>query len=208
MISNSTFVAVSLDKGQTHTFAARELGEFIPGTGRIYLTAGSAPDLGLADLLAGLDRYPYGCAEQTTSRALPLLYLSEVARSLGLANDDAAVRATVQGAIQRVLVMQQRDGGFGLWSAQDDAEAWLSAYVMDFLTQARARDYLVPDFAFAAGLNRLEALARELPIEPRTLGALAYVHYVLAQNRRGDIAAVRYLADTQMKDAPTALASR
>ncbi|MDA4836192.1 hypothetical protein NY536_32690, partial [Enterobacter hormaechei] len=28
--------------------------------------------------LMTLDRYPYGCAEQTTSRAMPLLYLSEL----------------------------------------------------------------------------------------------------------------------------------
>ena len=27
-------------------------------------------------LLMTLDRYPYGCAEQTTSRAMPLLYVS------------------------------------------------------------------------------------------------------------------------------------
>jgi hypothetical protein len=204
--ATSRFVAVSIERGGTHTIGARELGEFLPGTGRIYLSAGSAPDLGLADLLASLDRYPYGCAEQTTSRALPLLYLSEVARSIGLGGDDAAIRATVQGAIQRVLAMQQRDGGFGLWSAQDEAEAWLTAYVMDFLTQARAKDYLVPDFAFSSGLARLEAMTRELPIEGRYLGALAYAHYVLAQNQRGDAAAVRYLADTQMKDVPTALA--
>src|SRR5690606_3841050 len=29
-------------------------------------------------LLMSLDRYPYGCTEQTASRALPLLYLSEL----------------------------------------------------------------------------------------------------------------------------------
>jgi uncharacterized protein YfaS (alpha-2-macroglobulin family) len=32
----------------------------------------------VASLLMALDRYPYGCAEQTTSRALPLLYLSDL----------------------------------------------------------------------------------------------------------------------------------
>ncbi len=36
------------------------------------------PTFDIASLLMTLDRYPYGCAEQTTSRALPLLYLSEL----------------------------------------------------------------------------------------------------------------------------------
>ncbi len=36
-------------------------------------------------LLMTLDRYPYGCAEQTTSRALPLLYVNELASGVGMA---------------------------------------------------------------------------------------------------------------------------
>ena len=39
-------------------------------------------------LLLKLDRYPYGCAEQVTSRAMPLLYLNEVAEMLELGTDD------------------------------------------------------------------------------------------------------------------------
>ena len=40
-------------------------------------------------MLMTLDRYPYGCAEQTTSRALPLLYVSELAAGAGMADDPA-----------------------------------------------------------------------------------------------------------------------
>src|SRR5690606_36432914 len=38
----------------------------------------------IPSLLMSLDRYPYGCAEQTTSRALPLLYVSELSAQSGL----------------------------------------------------------------------------------------------------------------------------
>ncbi|TGR35872.1 hypothetical protein, partial [Mesorhizobium sp. M1C.F.Ca.ET.195.01.1.1] len=38
-------------------------------------------------LLMTLDRYPYGCAEQTTSRAMPLLYVNDVASSIGMESD-------------------------------------------------------------------------------------------------------------------------
>ena len=66
-------------------------------------------------LLTSLDRYPYGCAEQTTSRALPLLYLSELAKQSGLP-EDGDVQKRVQEAIYRVLSYQSSTGSFGLWS--------------------------------------------------------------------------------------------
>ena len=44
-------------------------------------------------LLQALDRYPYGCTEQTVSRALPLLYVNELARDEALALDAEARRA-------------------------------------------------------------------------------------------------------------------
>lgn len=202
----ATFVARQIDKGQTFTLAQNEIGAMLPGTASLYLTVGTTPDLGVADLLASLDRYPYGCAEQTTSRALPLLYVADVAKSVGIAKDDVAIRDRVQQAIYRVLAMQQRDGGFGMWSAFDQGGGWLTAFIMDFLTQARAKGYVVPDIAFEQGLKRLDSLARELAYEGPALPVLAYAHYVLAANRKGDVAAVRYLHDTQLKDIPTALA--
>ncbi len=49
----------------------------------------SAPPtaLDVAALLKALDRYPFGCTEQTTSRALPLLYVNELAGESQLALD-------------------------------------------------------------------------------------------------------------------------
>ena len=38
-------------------------------------------------LLKALDRYPFGCTEQTTSRALPLLYVNDVAKRIGIGTD-------------------------------------------------------------------------------------------------------------------------
>jgi hypothetical protein len=86
-------------------------------------------------LLMTLDRYPYGCAEQTTSRALPLLYLSELSAASGI-QDDREVHKRVQEAIYRVLNYQSSSGSFGLWSP-GSGDLWLDAYVTDFLTRAR-----------------------------------------------------------------------
>jgi hypothetical protein len=77
---------------------------------------------------------------------------------------------------------------------------------MDFLSQAKAQGYLVPDAAFGQGLDRLEAILRDTSYEPSGLTVLAYAHHVLAQNRRGDLAGLRYIHDTYLKEVPTALA--
>jgi hypothetical protein len=200
------YLVRQLDKGATFALSAQDVGQFLPGTAHLYLTVGNAPDLGIADLLQSLDRYPYGCAEQTVSRALPLLYLADVAKSVGVAKDDVELRDRVQQAIYRLLAMQARDGSFGMWSSFDESTGWLTAFVMDFLTQARAKGYLVSDIAFEQGIKRLDTLSRDLGYEPPALPVLAYVHYVLAANKKGDIAAVHYLHDNYLKSMPTALA--
>jgi len=53
-----------------------------------------------AQLLAALDRYPYGCTEQTVSRAMPLLYVNRLASMEHLALDDAA-ETRIAAAIAR-----------------------------------------------------------------------------------------------------------
>ena len=43
-----------------------------------------------------------------------------------------------------MLARQGSEGAFGLWSPGGD-DAWLDAYVTDFLTRARARGFSVSD---------------------------------------------------------------
>jgi uncharacterized protein YfaS (alpha-2-macroglobulin family) len=66
-------------------------------------------------LLAALDRYPYGCTEQTVSRAMPLLYVNKLAKARMLAIDPN-VDERIQAAIDKVLTRQDSNGAFGLWS--------------------------------------------------------------------------------------------
>ncbi|MCB1809528.1 MAG: hypothetical protein KDJ99_31500, partial [Candidatus Competibacteraceae bacterium] len=102
----------------------------------VQISLASTPPFDVPALLQQLDRYPYGCLEQTTSRALPLLYLSETEAAYlkpAAAAVQEPVRNRVQQAIQRVLALQHYDGGFGLWSQDSPTEAWLSTYTMEFL---------------------------------------------------------------------------
>jgi uncharacterized protein YfaS (alpha-2-macroglobulin family) len=153
--------------------------------------------LDVPSLLMTLDRYPYGCAEQTTSRALPLLYVSELAKAAGMA-DDPALRERVQEAIYRVLNYQSSSGSFGLWSP-GSGDLWLDAYVSDFLTRAREQNYDVPREAMLQALDNLQnALGYDVDIQGRG-NEIAYALYVLARNKKASIGDLRYYSDTQIE---------
>ncbi|MBY5780273.1 hypothetical protein HFN59_24670 [Rhizobium leguminosarum] len=155
-------------------------------------------------LLMTLDRYPLGCAEQTTSRALPLLYLAEVAKQAGMENDDD-VKKRVQDAIYRVLSYQASAGSFGLWGP-DSGDVWLDSYVTDFLTRAREMKYDVPERAFVQALENLQnTLSYTTDIKGQG-DQIAYAIYVLARNKKAAISDLRYYADTMITDFPTPLA--
>jgi uncharacterized protein YfaS (alpha-2-macroglobulin family) len=167
----------------------------------VNLTRNAAFDI--PALLMTLDRYPYGCAEQTTSRALPLLYLSELNKISGLP-DDGETRKRVQEAIYRVLSYQSSSGSFGLW-APGSGDFWLDAYVTDFLSRAREQKYDVPEPAMVAALNNLEnQLGYDNNVAERG-NEMAYALYVLARNRRAAISDLRYYADTMLEQFPTEL---
>lgn len=155
-------------------------------------------------LLMTLDRYPYGCAEQTTSRALPLLYMSELAKQSGIA-EDGEVQKRVQEAIHRVLSYQSSSGSFGLWSP-GSGDLWLDAYVTDFLTRAREQKYEVPEQALVQALENLQnSLSYDVNVKDQG-NEIAYALYVLARNRKAAISDLRYYADTKLAEFPTPLA--
>ena len=135
--------------------------DLVPGTGAVALSVGASTALDAAALLKALDRYPFGCSEQITSRALPLLYVNELASAAHLALDDA-VDQRIRDAIERVLARQSSNGSFGLWGIGGD-DAWLDAYVTDFLTRAKEKGFAVPDTAFKLALDRLRNIVGNAP---------------------------------------------
>ncbi|PWR20502.1 alpha-2-macroglobulin family protein [Zavarzinia compransoris] len=188
------------------TVGQKALDPYVPGTAEFLLSLSPRPNVDVAGLLRGLDRYPYGCLEQTTSRALPLLYVAEVAK-LWEQPDEPDMSARVAKAIGRLLEMQRSDGSFGLWSYFGNTEPWLTAYVMDFLTRARAQDVQVPDFAYRRGLAWLKQHGENRRDDgPDALASRAYALYVLAAAGAGELGATRYLHDAVGLDLPTPLA--
>ncbi|EKF18784.1 alpha-2-macroglobulin family protein [Nitratireductor pacificus] len=155
-------------------------------------------------LLMSLDRYPYGCAEQTTSRALPLLYVSELSKAAGL-EDDPAIKERIEDAIRRVLSYQSSSGSFGMWGP-GSGDLWLDAYVTDFLTRAREQGFPVAEQAMAQALQNLQnSLAYDTDVQSRG-GEIAYALYVMARNRKASAGDLRYYLDTRLDDFATPLA--
>jgi uncharacterized protein YfaS (alpha-2-macroglobulin family) len=152
--------------------------------------------LDIPSLLMTLDRYPYGCAEQTTSRALPLLYVSQLSTAAGMPVD-ADLHKRIQDAIYRVLNDQSSSGSFGLWGP-GSGDLWLDAYVSDFLTRAREQGFDVPDVAMRQALDNLQnTLSYSNDLKEHST-EIAYALYVLARNHRASMGDLRYYADTQM----------
>lgn len=164
--------------------------------GRATLAAGPIARLNAPGLLSALDGYPYGCTEQITSKALPLLYLDDIARALNLPDADN-IPARIDQAIASVLVNQNASGAFGLWRADYGGDMWLDAFVTDFLSRARAKGYGVPDQAFRQALDNLRNQVNYTADFDRGGEGLAYALMVLAREGAAAIGDLRYYADVK-----------
>src|SRR5262245_55836531 len=178
--------------------------DLIARRSRATITVGPTASLDVPGMLAALDRYPYGCAEQTTSRALPLLYVNDMAKRMGLASD-ALLRERIDGAITRVLDMQDGSGAFGIWGPSD-GDMWLTSYVTDFLTRAKEAGYVVKPQAFSQALDRLQNFISYAQDFESGGEGRAYALYVLARNGRAPIGELRYYVDTRLDRFSTPLA--
>ncbi|KAF0227707.1 MAG: alpha-2-macroglobulin domain-containing [Beijerinckiaceae bacterium] len=189
-----------LPGGQSLEVTGDLLADFVPNSGSVSVTVSPFAALDVPALLSALDRYPYGCTEQTVSRAMPLLYVNKLASMEHLALDDNAEKR-ISDAIERVLSRQGANGGFGLWSVGSNSDLWLDAFVTDFLTRARERNIAVPQVAFGLALDRLRnQVVNTSEVRKEEAAGLAYAIYVLARNGRPVMGDLRYLADNKLGD--------
>jgi uncharacterized protein YfaS (alpha-2-macroglobulin family) len=194
-----------LAKGESLTLSGDLFADLVPGSGSVALSVGISTALDAAALLAALDRYPFGCSEQIASRALPLLYVNDLATAAHLALD-TAVDQRIRESIDRLLARQGSNGSFGLWSAGGD-DVWLDSYVTDFLTRARERGFAVSDTAFKLALDRLRNFVANAPDPSKDGGRnLAYALYVLARNGAAPVGDLRYFADSKLDAIATPIA--
>jgi len=199
-----TTVTALKSGGGSITLSSDLVHDLIPDLTRVSLSVGPAAALDVPGLLTALDRYPYGCAEQTVSRALPLVYANAVAAELGIA-PDTELKARVQTAIDHVFEMQDGSGAFGAWGPSY-ANMWLTSYVTDFLTRAKEQGFTVNPQGFGQALDRLQNYIAYAQDFEKGGEDRAYALYVLARNGRAPIGELRYYADTRLDRFATPLA--
>lgn len=195
----------ALAAGGTFTLDENAFAGFAAGSSSVTLAAGPLAQFDVPGLLNALDKYPYGCTEQVTSKALPLLYLDQVARAMGLEDRDGIAERLSQ-SISLVLTNQASNGAFGLWRP-DRGDLWLDSYVTDFLSRARAQGYDVPQVAFRQALDNLRNEVNSAPDFENGGEGLAYALLVLAREGAASIGDLRYYADTKAQNFATALAA-
>lgn len=191
-----------LDAGRELTVDRNLTSPFLAGTSQVSVALSRTPGIDVAALLRALDKYPYGCIEQTTSRALPLLYYNNVAL-LGYGPSDPKISDRVQEAVYRVADMQTTDGSFGMWGPfSSPAAEWLQSYALDFLLRAREQQMAVPSASLQRGLTWLNRSADRLA----SANAQAYAWYVLAKAGLADAGRVRYFQDAKAGEIKGGLA--
>ncbi len=194
-----------LAAGDTFTFDDNVFAGLASGTGSATLSVGPLARFDAPGLLAALDRYPYGCTEQMTSRALPLLYLSGVADAMGLASSDT-IDDRITQAIAGITANQAANGAFGLWRPRS-GDLWLDAYVTDFLSRARLTGHDVPDIAFRNAVDNLRNSVNYYPDFDSGGGDLAYALMVLAREGAAGVGDLRYYADQKASAFTSPLAA-
>ena len=184
-----------LDPGATATLLPPANG-YVPGSWTATAGFGSAVRYDAGALIAALDAYPLFCLEQASSKGLPLTFLPQSVPSNA---------AGLQRMVEAVLDRQRFDGGFGLWTASDGAEPWLSAYATEFLLRAQHAGATVPETAMHDALQFQAQSLQADDTDPKDLATRAYALYVLALGGDGRIGRARILFET-LDTLPTPLA--
>lgn len=215
---------VLMEEDQTFAPELSLFEDFVPGTAQMTVSFSGLP-VDPNALYNSLARYPYGCTEQTISRAMPLIYAEQLIEE-GAQDNRPVARDRVQSAISRVLNRQSDNGAFGLWRAGDAyASPWLGAYTTDFLYRAKDQGYEVPQAALDRAYQSLRTIAQgdawrvygydtdvyesrwhndtEQKLMQR---ASPYALYVLARAGKADVSRLRYLHDRELREMRSPLA--
>jgi uncharacterized protein YfaS (alpha-2-macroglobulin family) len=192
MISRGGYATASPDKATKIEIPSG----MIDGTGTLRVNVTPWPDLQLPQGLDYLDRYPYGCAEQTVSGLFPLVYLDDVGRRIAPhVFEPDNVRDKVQSGVVRLLGLRTADGGVGMWPGERASWPWASVYAAHFVVEARAAGHAIPDDLFDGLLTYSRGTLARGGDDADLLETQAYACYVLALAGTPDRAAMSRLAE-------------
>ncbi|HBY94011.1 MAG TPA: hypothetical protein DEP84_08625 [Chloroflexi bacterium] len=158
------------------------------------LTVELAPSLAGAtrSALESLRHFPYECTEQVVSKFLPniatLRALQQLAPLAAARPDlEAPLRQEVSAAVQKLINVQNIDGGWGWWPA-DSSNPFITGYAVLGLTEAQRAGFAVPDDRLARAQRWLTRwLSRTADRDDNaTLDTRAFILYVLSETGQPD----------------------
>ena len=85
--------------------------------------------------------YQHYCSEQLTSRALPLLFISQF-KDVDK-KEEEQIKENVRAAIKNLYGRQLANGGFVYWPGDAAANEWITSYAGCFLVEAQRKGYEV-----------------------------------------------------------------
>jgi alpha-2-macroglobulin len=138
----------------------------VPGVGGLHVELSSTAIVGLGEGARYLVEYPYGCAEQRSSRTLALLLAADLGDAFTLPGIDATkLRPTVQISLKELEKFQCPSGAFAYWPGYCHGDlAYLTSYVMHVMQTAKTLKYDVDKEVLSRAANYLEeALAQPPP---------------------------------------------
>src|SRR5262249_10070807 len=128
------------------------------------------------DALEYLTGYPYGCVEQTMSRFLPDVLVSQALNRLHIKKPEleAELPKQINAGFQRLYHFQHEDGGWGWWE-HDETSPYMTAYVVYGLSIAKAAGFEPDSDRLANGINALKSMyEKDEGARPYMLLALSY----------------------------------
>jgi uncharacterized protein YfaS (alpha-2-macroglobulin family) len=184
-----------------------DFSRYLAGTGELSITLAPGPEVALYGAYEFLSQYPYGCLEQTISRAWTFL----AAGDLGLDLTEESMRQTQLGltvAVRELSTMQLVTGGFSLWPGGRDEYLWGTVMAAHFLTLAKEKGDL-PGSILEDSLARLKEYLSMNYIggtggTTYLLAIKSYALYVLALNGDYEASWINSISDREMGLTPSA----
>ena len=107
----------------------------------IQLEVSRIPSVDISRRFDFLYNYQHNCTEQLTSKALPLLFISQFKT---VDNEELEkIKVNVQEAIRQLYGRQLPNGGFVYWPGNASADEWITSYAGMFLILAQEKGYAV-----------------------------------------------------------------
>lgn len=142
------------------------------------VSVSNVPAAFLDNLEFFLEKFPHGCSEQITSQTYPYLY-EDFVKAGGKTHKDAeeAVRRTI-GILQSRL---KPNGHVGYWTSASTNDNFITCYVAEFLTEAKAQGFYVPDSLFDKVIDRVSSIASGYESDAYNIYIRSYAIYILTK---------------------------